>query len=128
MPRIQILAGPDRLAFMHSLFTEIDADPYPGYLPPPHSRGGVKSPTFRGETFLTENEKGEKRELLLIITDTKRVNRSGMAQEFTAFLWAACEDFRDMIAVEHMTCWIQFKGMLDFTTQSGWLERVESHG
>jgi len=126
MTKLQILAGPDRLAFVNSLFADIDSVPMPGWAPPPHSRGGVKPPSYDGEAFLTKDEEGKERQLTLVITSSKRKGRSGMVQEFTAVLWAVCDEFRDLIFGDPLGSWVEFRGELDFTTQKGWLERVES--
>jgi hypothetical protein len=126
MTKMQILAGPDRLAFVNSQFAEIDSVPLPGWMPPPHSRGGVQPPSYRGEAFLTKNEEGKERQLLLVITSSKRKGSSGMVQEFTAILWAVCDEFRDFLRRDTLGSWVEFRGELDFTTQNGWLERIAS--
>jgi hypothetical protein len=125
MSKLKILAGPDRLAFVNSQFAEIDSVPVPGYLSRPQSRGGDVPPTYRGEVFLIKAENDNDRRLPLIITGMKRKGRSGLIQEFTAVLWAACDEFRDFLFGDPTACWVEFKGEFDFTTQNGWLEQVQ---
>ena len=126
MSKLLILVGPDRLAFANSLFVEIDSAPLPGWAPPPHHLGGVRPPSYRGEVFLTEDAEGKERKLFLVITKSQRKCYSGMVQEFTAILWAQCEEFQDFILRDPMGSWVEFNGELNFSTQKGWLERVKS--
>jgi hypothetical protein len=125
MSKLKIIGGPDRFAFANSLFTEIDSVPIPGYMTPPHSRGGIQPPSYFGENFLTKDENGKERQFMIVITSSKRKGRRGLIQEFTAVLWAACDEFRDLIASDPLTAWIEFKGELDFNTGNGWLEQTK---
>lgn len=121
MSRLKILGGPDRLSFANSLFADIDSVPVPGFASRPQSRGGNHPPTYLGELFLTEFA-GEERELKLIITSSKRKGGDGWIQEFTAILWADCDEFKDLLP---MQAWIYFRGEINFMTQKdGWLERA----
>jgi hypothetical protein len=126
MPRFQILTGPDRLGFANSLFAHIDASPQVGYSAPPHCRGGIKVPTYRGESFLTKNEEGSERELPLIIISVRRKHNGNDEVEFTAALWAACDKFRDLLFFNSIDPWVEFKGELDFTTKKGWIDQIIS--
>ncbi len=127
MDRLQILTGPDRLAFAHSLFnTQIDSVPAPGWWLPPHSRGRAQPRSYLGESFLTKNSAGDKRQFLLIIMESKRKNEDGLVQEFKAVLWGACDEFRDLLFHNPLECWVEFRGEFDFKTQEGWLEQIKS--
>lgn len=123
--RLEILAGPDRLAFATSLFERDDALPS-GMLTRPHFRGGNSSPSYLGEAFLVKEEDGREREYLLIIIASKRKDQDGMIQEFKALLWASCDQFRDLIFGDPTTPWVCFVGELDFQTSKGWIEQANS--
>jgi hypothetical protein len=126
MPKLLIIAGPDRLAFVTSLLATIDAVPMPGYMIPPHGRGGIQEPTYKGEEFVTVDPSGKERSLLLIILETKREGRHGSNQSFVGLLWCVCKEYKDFLrAGDSLTAWIEFKGVMNFDTGEGWLEQVE---
>lgn len=123
MKKLKILSGPDRLAFMNSLFSNLEAIPFPGLLSRPPDRGGNIPPDYKGEIFTAEDEEGRVRAYPLIISTTGRTSRYGFKQTFTAFLWAQCEDFRDIWHGSEDP-WVKFKGFFDFETATGELEIV----
>lgn len=128
MSKLAILGGPDRLAFANSLFAEIDAVPMPGMMSRPNFRGGDIPPSYRGEAFLVADEDEREHELLLIITSTQRKGRDGKVQEFTAVLWADCDEFRSLNPGNpgNPWTWVEFRGELNFETGKGFLEQVGS--
>ena len=115
--KLQILKGPDRLAFVNGLFIDFE--------PESDSRGrnNHEDALYRGEPFLTVNEKGEQRTLPLVIMGTRRKRPYPTIQKFHAALYAGCDEFRDLLMHNSMNGgWIDFEGELDFSTGKGFLE------
>lgn len=126
--RFRIVSWPDRWAFISSLFTFNDASPFPGLIAPPEWRGGIKAPTYTGETFLIHPMGGhQERALELIITSVTKKGRDGAVFTFEAIAWCMRDGYRDMLSpMNELDPWRYFKGELNFVDgRDSWLERVE---